>query len=200
MSKTSPKNLASKAVEDRRLLSELPVGILSKKHSTRLNSFQALTLMSEEHPKVLYPSWDYFADLIKSGELSSKYIALHIIANLTRVDSENKFDQLFDEYYELLNDDSVVTAAHLAGNSGKIAKAKPELQTKITDRLLSIDETQHTPEHKNLIKSYAVESLDEYFEEAKDKERITEFVKKQVGNKSPRTRKKAKEFLKKREK
>jgi hypothetical protein len=197
MSKTSPRNLASKAVEDRKLLSELLVGILSKKHSTRQNSFKALSLLSEGHPKVLYPSWDYFADLNKSGESGSKYIALHIIANLTRADSENKFDGLFDEYYELLNDDSVVIAAHLAGNSGKIAKVKPELQTRITDRLLSIDETQHTPEHKNLIKSYAVESLDEYFEEAKDKEKVIEFVKMQVGNKSPRTRKKAKEFLKK---
>jgi len=79
--------------------------------------------------------------------------------------------------------------------SARIARAKPGLQTKITDRLLNIDKTSQ--EHKDLIKAGAIESFSEYFEESKDKNEIIEFVKKQLNCESPKTRKKAKEFLKK---
>jgi len=91
----------------------------------------------------------------------------------------------------------VVTANYLAEVSGKIAKAKPELQTKITNKLLSIDETHHDPERRDLIKSYVIESFSEYFEEAGNKAEIIEFVEKQLDCISPKTRKIAKEFLKK---
>jgi len=47
------------------------------------------------------------------------------------------------------------------------------------------------------VKAGAIEALDEYFEEAKDKKKILEFVKDQLKCTSPKTRKKAKEFLKK---
>ena len=85
----------------------------------------------------------------------------------------------------------------VAGISGKIAKAKPHLEEKITNKLLSIDKAHHISERKDLIKSYAIESFSEYFEEAKNKKKIIEFVKSQLKSKSPRTRKKAREFLKK---
>lgn len=62
---------------------------------------------------------------------------------------------------------------------------------------MSVDETHHRPDRKELIKSYAIEGFDEYFEEAEEKERITEFVRLQLNSESPRTRKAAKRFLKK---
>jgi hypothetical protein len=113
------------------------------------------------------------------------------------LDKERNFDKIFDKYYNLLDDKSIIPAGHVAGNSGKIARARPELQTKITDKLLNIDETHHEPERRELIKGYAIESFGEYFEEAKNKLEIIEFVKEQLNSKSPRTKKKAKEFLKK---
>ena len=47
----------------------------------------------------------------------------------------------------------------------------------------------------DLIKGYAIESFGEYFEEARDKDRIIEFVRQQLNSKSPKTRKIAKKFL-----
>jgi len=122
---------------------------------------------------------------------------ISLIANLTRIDTDNKFEGIFDEYYSLLDDKSMIPAAWVADYSGKIARAKPELQTRITDKLLSIDETHHHPERRDLIKAGAIESFDEYYEEAVDKKKILEFVKKQLECKSPKTRKIAKEFLEK---
>ena len=112
-------------------------------------------------------------------------------------DTESKFEKMFDKFYNLLNDESVIPASHLAINSGKIARAKLQLQTKITDKLLNIDNTNHSQEHKELIKGYIIEGFSEYFEESKDKEKIIEFVRKQLKSKSPRTRRQAEQFLRK---
>jgi len=35
----------------------------------------------------------------------------------------NRFDEVFDEFFGLLNDKSMITAAWITANSGKIAKA-----------------------------------------------------------------------------
>jgi len=193
----SVKSVAEKALKDEKVFSEVLEGLTSKKETIRFNSFKILLLISEKHPKVLYPKWDFFAEFLSSDNTYHKYIAIYIIANLTKIDTKNKFEKTFDKYYNLLNDKSVIPAAHLAGKSGKIAKAKPKLQTKITNKLLSIDKTHHDPERRDLIKGYAIESFSEYFEEAKNKKGIMEFVKEQLTSKSPRTKKKAKEFLKK---
>nr|MDO8079254.1 hypothetical protein [Candidatus Freyarchaeota archaeon] len=190
-------SLAKRALEDEKVLSELFEGILSKKDTVRYNSFKVFMLLSEGHPEVLYPKWDFFVELLSSDNTSHRNIAVNILANLTGADKENRFEKIFDQYYSLLDDESVIPAAQLAGKSGKIAKAKPKLQTKITNKLLAIDETHHEQERKDLIKGYAIESLGEYFEQAENKKEIINFVKKQLNCQSPKTRKIAKEFLKK---
>lgn len=188
--------LAKKAIENKKIFNELLVRILSKEDEIRYPSFKILLVISEEYPEVLYPKWDFLADLLKSNNSYKKLIALRLIANLTKADTENKFEEIFDDYYEILNEDKTMTAAHLAGNSGKIAKAKSNLQSKITDKLVNIDNT-YRGRQKELIKSYIIEAFDEYYEVSEDKEKIIEFVKKQLDSDSPKTKKKAEEFLKK---
>jgi hypothetical protein len=190
-----PEAVAEMALKDEQVLQELLDGVLSKKDVMRYGSFKALNFLSEKHPEKLYEKWDFFANLIGSDNTHHKYIAIYIIANLTKVDSENRFEKLFNAYYALLGDRSVIPAAHVAINSGKIALAKPELQAEITNRLLDIDST--VQKHKDLVKASAIEAFDAYFEQSEDKARIIEFVKAQLNCKSPKTRKKAKAFLKK---
>ena len=190
------KKVAKKALEDNATLSGLLEGVLSKREIIRFNCFKVL-FISEEHPKKLYPDWDFFAELLTSDNTYLKYIAIHIITNLTEVDTKGKFEKIFDKFYALLDDKSIIPAAHVAGNSTKIVAGKPRLQTKITNRLLGIDKTRHHPERRDLIKGYASEAFSEYFEGAKNKRKILEFVETQTKSKSPRTRKKAQEFLRK---
>lgn len=187
------ESVAEKALMDERVLSELLEGILCKKETIRFNSFKVLLFLSEKHPKVIYPNWDFFAGLLDSDNTYLKFIAIHIIANLVKVDTKNKFEKIFTKYYNLLND-SVVVAGHVTANSGKIARAKPKLQIKITNKLLNIDKTNQ--KHKDLIKAGAIESFSQYFEKAKDKKKMIEFVRAQLNCKSPKTRKIAERFLK----
>ena len=202
LSEMSDKNVniesvAEKALKDEKLLSELLEGLKSKKETFRYNCFKVLNLISKEHGDVLYPRWDAFVEQLNSDNTYWKLSGLQIIANLTRVDSENKFEKIFDKYYQLLDDRSMITAIYIASNSGTIVRAKPQLETMITSRLLNIDETHHEPGRKDLIKSGIIEAFSEYFEEANDKRKIIEFVRQQLNSDSPKTRKLAREFMKK---
>jgi len=78
----------------------------------------------------------------------------------------------------------------------KRLETKPNLQTKITNRLLNIEKT-HKGKQIELIKAYTIEAFNEYFEESSDKNKILDFVEAQLESESPKTRKLAKEFLKK---
>lgn len=186
-------NIAFKALEDTELLSELLNGLQSKKDTFRSNCFKVLHYISEKNPNILYSKWDLFVRLLESDNAYHKLIAVRILANLTYADKENKFEELFEQYYNLLND-SVIVAGHLAACSGTIAKAKPELRSRITQRLLSIDRT--TQKHKDLVKAYAIDAFNEYFKESENQSEILQFIREQLKSTSPKTRKKAKQFLK----
>ena len=191
----NPEVLAQMALKDGKVLQEALDGVLSKKDVIRQNSFQTLNLISKNHPNRIYNRWGFFANLIRGGNSFHKYIAIWIIANLTKADPENKFEKLFDDYYGLLGDKSVIPAGHVAAKSGIIALAKPELQGQITNRLLNIDNI--VQRHKDLVKAGAIEAFNVYFEKSKDQGKIIEFVKAQLNCESPKTRKIAKKFLEK---
>jgi len=185
---------AGKAMADRKVLTEFLAGLKSKNEAVRYPSFQTLLYISEGYPEILYPEWDFLADMLDSNNAYWKLAGVRLIANMVRIDTEDRFEKIFDRYYDLLND-SVIIAGHVTANSGKIAMAKPELQSKITGRLLNIDRT--TQKHKDLIKAGAIESFSEYFNAAENKDAIIQFVREQLKGESPKTRKIAGEFLQK---
>lgn len=189
------ESVAKEALEDEKVLAALLEGIVSKKDTRRYNSFKVLLLISEEHPEVLSVKWDFFVDLLRSNNTYHKSSAINIIANLASADRAGRFDSIFDRYFDLLDDRSVVTARYVARNAGKIAKSKPHLQERISERLLDIDETHHDQGRKNLIKADVIESFGEFFAESPDKERILTFAEEQLECSSPTTRKAAKAFL-----
>ena len=189
------KAVAKKALKDDKLLAELLDNLRIKNETIRYNSHKVLFYISENHPKVLYSKWDFFVDLLESDNTYHKLSSVELLANLTRADTKGKFEKIFDIFYNLLDDRSFITAAYVCSASGKIAKAKPKLQTKITNRLLNIDKTNHDPERIDLIKGYIIESFREYFDQAKNKKKIIDFARKQLKSKSPKSRKIAKEFM-----
>ncbi len=185
-----------KALKDDDVLSELLEGILSKQDEIRFNCHHVLMHLTEMQPEILYPNWDYLADLLDSDNHYHRYIAINLLANLVEADTEDKFEEIFDKYFRNIDGDRTMVAGHAALNAGKIARVKPNLQKKITDKLLNIEKT-HRGKQVELIKAYAIEAFNEYFDEAVDKGRIIDFVKVQLESHSPKTRKLAKEFLKK---
>ena len=195
LSDIEKENIAKKALKDEKFLGEM-IDNLSENCDRRWPSFQVLNYISEKYPEALYPKWDYLKDLFRTGNSYIKYATVYILANLTKVDKENKFEKLFDDYFGEIDTNRTVTAAQVAYNSGKIAKAKPELQDKIIKKIMDIEKT-HKGKQKELIKGYAIDAFSEYYQDFRNKERIIKYVKDQLNSKSPSTQKRAKEFLKK---
>lgn len=190
------KAVAKKALKDDKLMAALLDNLWSKSETIRYNSHRILLLITEEQPQALYSNWGYFVKFLDSDNTYHKLSAVLLLANLTQVDKDNNFERLFDRFYDLLDDKSFITAAYLAGASGRIARVKPKLQTRITNRLLNIDRTHHGQERKDLVKASIIGAFEEYFDQTRNKKRIVDFVQKQLNCKSPKTRKAAKEFLK----
>lgn len=190
------EKVIEKSVADEIILKEILKGLISKNETFRYNCFKVLFQISKTQPLLLYPEWDYFLDLLGSPNSYHRMSAINILSNLTWVDTEKKFDLIFNQYFHHLDDQSMIVARYLSGNSGKIARAKPYLQTKITEKLLDIDSTHHEEGRKDLIKHDIIQSFSEFFEGITKKERIFTFVEKQLDCSSPKTRKAAKDFLK----
>jgi len=137
--------------------------------------------------------------------LESKYRiltwnAIITIANLTKVDSEKKFDSIFDKYYSFLDDEYMVTVANVVGNSGKIALAKPYLIQKITDKLLKVENISTTPhlseECKRVITQHAIKTFDLFFSQIEEKDKVISFVKKHLSSPRETLRTESENFLK----
>lgn len=195
------EDVANNAIEDPSLLFEIFNGVSSISARIRYGCIKILRIISEENPEKLYPRIDFFIELLDSEKRILKWNALYILANLAKVDVENKFDDIFDKYYNLLNAEYMVTVANVIDNSGKIAKAKPHLTQKITSELLKTENLTIKPhltqECKNIIIGHAISAFDMYFDQIENKDEVISFVKRQLSNTRNATKVKAERFLKK---
>lgn len=189
------KKVYDLAISDRNFLKELIDGLTSDNETYRHNCYKVIQTMSEEAPLKLYSEWDFFHELLGSNNAYHQMMGVQILANLTVIDSEDKFDEMIDEYFNLLDGRSLITARYVAIGAGTIAQVKPALQEEITRWLLKTEKTHH--KNHELIVCDAIESLDAYYSEIKNQHKIITFVKRHQKSDSPKTAKRAKEFLEK---
>jgi hypothetical protein len=195
------EELLNRVKQDFSLISFLLGGVGHPKAAVRYGCSKVLMDLSEEHPEKLYPNFDFFVNLLDSKYRILTWTALAIIANLTQVDTDKKFDAIFGKYYSFLDNDYMVTVANVVGNSGKIALAKPYLIPKITDELLKAQDISTGPhlteECKRVIAQHAIKTLDLFFDRIDHKERVISFVKACLDSPRKKLRIAAEKFLKK---
>ena len=184
------------AMSDAELREELLAGLLCKQDMYRYNCFKVLFEVSEKAPTLLYPRWDDFVELLHSDNSYHRSIGLRIIANLTSVDTAKRFDAIFEPYFALLDDEKIITARYLAGSAAAVGRFRPDLQPRISEKLLAVDGTHHSKGRKDLLKGDIIRTLDTFFEDSPDRARILAFADAQLESSSPKTRKGAKAFLK----
>lgn len=191
------EELAEEVIKNKELLHELLNGVSSANPRIKFGSAKVLRIISERNPKTLYPSMEFFVNLLDSENNILKWNAIDIIANLTAVDSRNKFNKLFKKFYGYLNSGSLITAAHVVDNSGKIALTKPELQNEITKELLKTEKIpMPTEECRNILIGKTMKTFEIYYDKIKEKDEIVLFVKRQLNNSRKATKAKAEKLLK----
>ena len=195
------EELLQKVRQDYSLLPEVTDGVFSPKATIRYGCAKVLMDLSEEHPERLYPYMERFIDLLDSKYRILTWNAIAIIANLTKIDKEKKFDAIFDKYYGFLNDEYMVTVANVVSHSGKVALAKPHLVQKIADELLKVENIQTTPhlteECKLVIAEHAIKSLNLFFDRIDDKEKVIDFARRHLDSPRGTLRTEADNFLRK---
>lgn len=183
------------------LIPELLNGISSSKPTIRYGCSKILMNLSEEKPEKLYPHMDFFINLLDSKYRILTWNAIIIIANLTKIDKENKFESIFNKYYSFLENDYMVTVANVVGNSGKIALAKPHLTQKITEKLLTVENISKTPhlseECKRVITEHTIITFNMFFPQIQQKEKVISFVKQHIHSSRRTLRCESDKFLKK---
>jgi hypothetical protein len=195
------QQLLKKVKQNHELIPEILGGISSSKPAIRYSCAKVLMDLSEEEPEQLYPHMDFFINLLDSKYRILTWNAIIIIANLTKIDTENKFDPIFNKYYNYLDDEYMVTVANVVGNSGKIALAKPYLTQKITDKLLKVENISTTPhlseECKRVITEHAIKTIDVFFPQIEQKDKVISFVKKHLNSSRESLRTESEKFLEK---
>ena len=190
--------IAAEAIKNSEIISYLLEGLEYKNARTKFGCFNTLVLVSERTPELLYPYFDSFAEKLDSDNNFFKLGAIRIIANLSKVDSKNKFDRIFDTFYSFIADPAMTTAANVVKGSPIIAKAKPYMTEKIVNQLLSVSKNKYkTSECKNILLGQVIVSFEKFFMQIKDKNLVLDFVKSNADSNRKATQNKAQKFLKK---
>ena len=193
------EKVIKKPEEIARLIEALKV----EKRAVKYAYEKVLRLVSERRPELIYPYFDVFAGLLDSDNSFLKWGAIMTVANLTAVDSENKFEAIFKKYYAPISGPVMVTASNIIGSSAKIALAKPELTKPITREILKVQKAKYerkgkpSPECRNVAIGQAIDSFEQFFEQIDDKASVGRVVKKQLKNTRKQVAKKAERFIRK---
>lgn len=137
--KIGVEEAASKALKDVKRLRDY----WKELWRNRIRSGSIITMfycISQNMIQIYYTlKWDYLADLLTSDNCYNRYIVINQLARLVKVDKEHKFEAYFDRYFDNIAGEKTMVAGQAALNAGKITKAKPNLQAKITYTLFNID-------------------------------------------------------------
>jgi len=128
--------IAAQVIKKPDLLAEIFAGLNADKASIKYGSDKVLRLISEKAPAILYPEIGFFVKNLDSDNSFLKWGAIHILANLAAVDSENKIETIFEKYFAPITGSVLITAANVIKGAAKIARAKPALAERIAQELL----------------------------------------------------------------
>ncbi len=190
------KSLADLIISDERVMAAALDNLTQKNETIRYNSYRAIKTLTEKQPGLFYPHWDFFISQLHSENTYHILVGIHILADLTRVDKEGRFEKIFDRYYQLLNHRSMVVISHVCLASGRIMQHKPGLISKIEDILLKIEQYIAGQKHKDLIKAAVLEAFTEARSLTIRKKEIREFATSLLDSaESPKGRKLALSYL-----
>jgi hypothetical protein len=192
---------ADRLVADSDSIPELVEALQTERSSAKYAYEKVLRLVSERRPELIYPHFNAVAALLDHENSFLKWGAIMTMANLTAVDTEGRFETLFDRYYAPICGPTMVTASNIIGSSPRIVQAKPHLTQRVTTEILKVEKAQYqhhgspSPECRNVVLGQAIDAFDPFFDRIDDKAAVFAFVKRQLTNTRKQVVKKAERFL-----
>ena len=157
--------------------------------------YYVVSKASRKRPDLFYRHWHDIVALLKHRNSYHRDIALTIIAELTRVDHDNLFAQICDDYFVHVNDEKFMTGQCCVRNSAVILKNKSELREHILDILMDVDHRcDYTRKQKELLKCDVLEAIAVVYDTIDRKAEADAFINGATESASPKTRRKAREL------
>lgn len=188
-------------IENTTILNSLFEIVLTETSSIKYVSTKIIRMVSEQKPELIYP---YFEDIFKWLHNKNSFIkwdGILTLSNLSAVDYEDKFGAIYQDYFGLIQDPQMITAANVIGNAWKIVLAKPELESDITRRLLEVpkiiymNKGEPSPECNCIACGQVLECFEHYFDLSGNQAAMINFAEGQLGSCRKAVAKKAEKFL-----
>lgn len=194
--KWSPEKLVKKIAEDSLSVKEIIDSLNSSEIKLKYRSGKIAILLSDLYPKKVYKYFDRFVELLESENKIIKWTGIRILGNLAKVDSKNNIETILGQLYNQLDTEVMITANNTILALTEIAKAKPDLTDEIVTEILRVEKYKYqTKECHNITKGFAIEALEELFDQLTSKKAAIKFVKKELNNSRRSTKKKAEDFM-----
>jgi len=182
---------------DPRRVEELLRGLGADKPQIKYACARALRQISAERPELLYPHFEFFVRQLDHENKIMQWEGAFVLSHLVGVDVKNRFEAIFDKYFSPIPGPVMITAAHAIQGGARIALAKPAWADRIAARILGVARARYrTAECRNVAAGHAILALGAFFDHVENAAPVTRFVRKQLRNPRPATRKKAERFLK----
>lgn len=197
--------LLAEAESDPTLLITLLEIVRSEHSAVRYSCTKVLRILSEQQPDKIYPFFGDVASWLRDPNSFVKWDGILILANLAAVDAQRRFASVYEEYFGLIRDAKMVTAANVAGSAWKIVQAVPEWETDITQRLLEVPQIVYlhrgkpSAECNRVMCGHVLDCFDRYFDLSKNQQAMLCFARSQLSSSRKSVAKKAARFLKKHE-
>lgn len=198
----NPDWLLTEAENDPQLLNMLFEIVRSEHSALRYSCSKVLRILSEQQPDKIYPYFGDAANWLQNPNSFIKWDGIQILANLAAVDTQHRFASVYEEYFGLIRDSKMVTAANVAGNAWKIVQAVPAWENDITQRLLEVPQIVYlhhgepSPECNRVMCGHVLDCFDRYFDLSKHQQAMLAFAHSQLNSSRKSVAKKAARFLK----
>lgn len=107
----------------------------------------------------VYPYWDVFHMKLKSNNSYQRSIGLLMIAGNVKWDKYHKFNEMFEDYFAILQDDKPITVRQCIQSLHEVIPYAEHLHKRIADVLMAVDILQLKETMQKLILQDIIEAL-----------------------------------------
>ncbi len=191
------EQVAEQVIHHPAYVAEIVSGLAADTARIKFGCAKVLRLLAEQRPALLYPHFNFFVSMLDHPNKILQWEAIIVLSHLVRVDSGRKFERHLDKYFAPVSGPVMITAANVIAGGARIARTHPAWADRIARELLKVSRARYqTVECRRIAIGHAITAFEEFVDLLADPAAVIRFVKRQLKNARPATRKKAERFLK----
>ena len=134
----------------------------------RLNALQILLKLTEEKVDWVYEVWDNLIERLDNENSYQRSIAIMVLCNLAKSDTENRLNASLDLLLAHTKDDKFITSRQCLQNLWKVAATSKPTRDMVLDHLEKRFKECTGEKHYNLIRQDIIQTISLLYNEVKD--------------------------------